>query len=64
LCRDERYTLEDSEIPPHSILDEVEFMEVTDFPFDRSLEMVLESEIRDSMTIIAVLLADRMRRER
>ena len=47
----------------HAIPDETEFMEVADFPFDQVLEMVLESEIRDSMTVIAVLLADRMRRE-
>lgn len=46
----------------HAIPDETEFMEVADFPFQRVLEMVLESEIRDSMTVIAVLLADRMRR--
>ena len=29
------------------------------FPFDRVLKMVLESEIRDSMTILAVLYAAR-----
>jgi ADP-ribose pyrophosphatase len=45
-----------------AIPDETEFMEVADFPFQQVLEMVLESEIRDSMTVIAVLLADRMRR--
>jgi len=46
----------------HAIPDETEFMEVAEFPFQHVLEMVLESEIRDSMTVIAVLLADRMRR--
>ena len=48
----------------HAVPDETEFMEVADFPFQQVLDMVLESEIRDSMTVIAVLLADRMRRER
>lgn len=46
----------------HAIPDETEFMEVADFPFQQVLEMVLESEIRDSMTVIAVLLTDRLRR--
>ena len=39
--------------------DETEFLEVETFPFDRVLQMVLESEIRDSMTILAVLYAAR-----
>jgi 8-oxo-dGTP pyrophosphatase MutT (NUDIX family) len=46
----------------HAISDETEFMEVADFPFQQILQMVLDSEIRDSMTVIAVLLADRMRK--
>jgi len=46
----------------HAIPDETEFMEVADLPFQQVLEMVLESEIRDSMTVIAVLLTDRLRR--
>jgi ADP-ribose pyrophosphatase len=41
--------------------DETEFLEVRVFPFSQVLEMVLQSEIRDSMTVIAVLLADRLR---
>jgi ADP-ribose pyrophosphatase len=45
-----------------SIPDETEFLEVAEFSFQQVLEMVLECEIRDSMTVIAVLLADRMRR--
>jgi ADP-ribose pyrophosphatase len=45
-----------------SIPDETEFLEVAEFPFQRVLQMVLDCEIRDSMTVIAVLLADRMRR--
>lgn len=39
--------------------DETEFLEVEIFPFDRVLQMVLQGEIRDSMTIIAVTLAAR-----
>lgn len=42
--------------------DENEFLEVAEFPFQQVLQMVLESEIRDSMTVIAVLLADRLRK--
>ena len=45
-----------------AIPDETEFMEVAEFPFQQVLQMVLDSEIRDSMTIIAVLFANRMRR--
>ena len=45
-----------------SIPDETEFLEVAEFPFQQVLQMVLDCEIRDSMTVIAVLLADRMRR--
>ena len=42
-----------------AVPDETEFLEVEIFPFDRVLQMVLESEIRDSMTILAVLYAAR-----
>lgn len=49
-------------IKVQSIPDETEFLEVAEFPFQQVLEMVLECEIRDGMTVIAVLLADRMRR--
>ena len=41
--------------------DETEFIAVRDFPFETVLEMVLDGEIVDSMTIIAVLLAARRR---
>ncbi len=44
-------------VPP----DETEFLEVGVFPFERVLQMVVESEIRDSMTIVAVLHAARLR---
>jgi len=41
--------------------DETEFLEVKIFPFADVHEMVLTSEIRDSMTVIAVLHAARLR---
>jgi len=43
------------QVPP----DETEFLEIEIFPFDQALQMVLRSEIRDSMTIVAVLYAAR-----
>jgi len=39
--------------------DETEFLEIDVFPFEKVLKMVLECEIRDSMTILAVLFAAR-----
>lgn len=42
-----------------AIPDETEFLEIETFPFDRVLQMVLKSEIRDSMTILAVFYAAR-----
>ena len=48
--------------PASELPDETEFLEQACFPFERVLQMVLDSEIRDSMTVIAVLLADRLRR--
>ena len=41
--------------------DETEFITVRPFPFHEALQMVLAGEIVDSMTIIAVLLAARLR---
>lgn len=41
--------------------DETEFIEVQPFPFDEVLRMVLQGKIPDSMTIIAVLHAARLR---
>ena len=41
--------------------DETEFLEVAIFPFQKVLKMVLDSEIRDSMTVITVLHAARIR---
>jgi ADP-ribose pyrophosphatase len=46
----------------HSVPDETEFLEIEVFPFDTVLEMVVESEIRDAMTVIGILMADRLRR--
>ena len=41
--------------------DETEFIEVQPFPFEKVVQMVVASEILDSMTVIAVLHAARMR---
>jgi ADP-ribose pyrophosphatase len=41
--------------------DETEFLQVAVFPFEKVLQMVIDSEIRDSMTIITVLHAARTR---
>ncbi len=43
----------------HAVPDETEFLEIGILPFEMVLRMVLESEIRDSMTILAVLYAAR-----
>jgi hypothetical protein len=43
--------------------DPTEFIEVRAFPFDEVIRMVESDEIKDSMTIVAVLHAAR-RRER
>lgn len=45
--------LEKTFAPP----DETEFLEIGILKFDDVLQMVLDSEIRDSMTVIAVLIA-------
>jgi len=44
-----------------AVPDETEFLEVAILPFDQVLQMVIKSEIRDSMTVIAVLHAARLR---
>jgi ADP-ribose pyrophosphatase len=41
--------------------DDTEFIEVRAFPFDEVLRMTLASEIKDAMTVIAVLYAARQR---
>jgi ADP-ribose pyrophosphatase len=48
-------------VPRHS--DPTEFIEVRAFPFDEVVRMVERSEIRDAMTVIAVLHAARARAE-
>ena len=45
--------------PIQAVPDETEFLEIATFGFDQVLQMVLKSEIRDSMTVLAVLLAAR-----
>jgi ADP-ribose pyrophosphatase len=51
------YDLAPATLPP----DETEFFEVAVLPFAEVLDLVLRSEIRDSMTVIAVLHAARLR---
>lgn len=46
-----------------AVPDETEFLEVAIFPFEQVLQMVNNSEIRDSMTVITVLHADRQQRK-
>jgi ADP-ribose pyrophosphatase len=46
--------------PAEAASDDTEFLEVAALPFDAALEMTLNSEIRDAMTIIAVLRAARL----
>jgi hypothetical protein len=41
--------------------DETEFLEVATFPFAQVLQMVIDSEIRDSMSVITILHAARLR---
>jgi len=51
------YGLTAAALPP----DETEFLEIAALPFADVLELVLRSEIRDGMTVIAVLHAARLR---
>lgn len=44
-----------------AVPDDTEFLEVAIFPFEQVLQMVLDNEIRDSMTVITVLHAARLR---
>lgn len=50
--------------PETGALDETEFIDVHAFPFDTVLRMVLDGEIVDSMTVVAVLLTARRRERR
>jgi ADP-ribose pyrophosphatase len=54
------YQLTQQHLPP----DDTEFFEVQTFPFDEVLRMVKDSEIRDGMTVIAVLHAALLRQLR
>jgi ADP-ribose pyrophosphatase len=47
--------------PAAAVPDDTEFLEIAALPFGEVLDMVLRSEIRDSMTVIAVLHAARLR---
>jgi ADP-ribose pyrophosphatase len=51
--------LSPSQRPP----DETEFIEVKAFPFAEALRMVIDCEIMDSMSVIAILHAARLRGE-
>jgi ADP-ribose pyrophosphatase len=51
------YGLIPAALPP----DETEFLEIAAVPFAEVLDLVLKSEIRDGMTVIAVLHAARLR---
>jgi ADP-ribose pyrophosphatase len=51
------YDLTPAALPP----DETEFLEIATLPFAQVLDLVLASEIRDGMTVIAVLHAARLR---
>lgn len=47
--------------PAAAAPDDTEFLEVAALPFDAVLDMALANEIRDAMTLIAVLRAARLR---
>jgi ADP-ribose pyrophosphatase len=51
------YDITPAALPP----DETEFLEIATMPFATVLDMVVLSEIRDGMTVIAVLHAARLR---
>ncbi|MGQ0605187.1 MAG: NUDIX domain-containing protein [Anaerolineales bacterium] len=47
----------------HDVPDDTEFFEIEVFPFDQVVQMVADSEIRDSMSVITILHAARLRAE-
>jgi ADP-ribose pyrophosphatase len=49
--------------PAHRPPDETEFIEVRAFPFTEALQMVIGCQIMDSMSVIAILHAARLRGE-
>jgi ADP-ribose pyrophosphatase len=50
-------------VPAEAPPDETEFLERRIFAFEEALRLVLEGEIKDSMSVIAILLAARRRGE-
>ena len=48
-------------VPAQAVPDETEAFEIATMPFERVLHLVMTSEIRDSMTVIAVLHAAQRR---
>jgi len=48
-------------VPADAPPDDTEFFERAILPFEQVVQLVIESEIRDSMTVIAVLHAARLR---
>ena len=48
-------------IRAEAVPDETEFLEGAVFPFDQVSQMVVDSEIRDGMSVIAILHAARLR---
>jgi ADP-ribose pyrophosphatase len=63
VCHEVAYLFIAHDLTPadEQIPDDTEFLEVGILPFDDVLQMVLDSEIRDAMTAIAVLWAARSR---
>lgn len=47
--------------PAQAVPDDTEFLEIAVLPFDDVLQMALTSEIRDSMSVIAIMHAARLR---
>lgn len=61
VCQETAHLFLGYELTPSVLApDDTEFLEIAAFPFCDVLEMVARSEIRDSMTVIAVLHAARL----
>ena len=56
------YLGEDLTLAPDAVPDATEIIAVEAMPWSRVLQMVLEGDIEDAMTVVAVLRADRLRR--
>jgi ADP-ribose pyrophosphatase len=60
VCEETAHIYIGSELSPaQAPADETEFLQRRVFPFDRALQMVLEGEIKDSMSVVGLLLAAR-----